>query len=179
MDNLKDYAYLLVIIILCVTFYLFRGGNKSRVEIYRDRASVVQNLVASVEVSGDVGEVLEAVESSSYNYVNDELETKVELVAKVPRNPHKFRKWLVQQGKAKFGMMSVSESNRLVVRKFLYDICREQKLRARHICDHLDIAVALVLIPDDQQLVAKALYSTLHTKEQMADSESLGDPLRR
>jgi hypothetical protein len=80
--------------------------------------------------------------------------------------PHhgSFRKYLVREGKAKFGCPKVTEANRLTIRKFLYDLCRERGLIARHIADHLDVATALVLVPSRVEIQAAAILKTAKTR---------------
>ncbi len=71
-----------------------------------------------------------------------------------------FRNFLVRSGHAKFGCPTRNEANRLVVRKYLHDLCVEQGLLARHIADHLDIATELVFVPSRQHLTAAAIRHT-------------------
>jgi hypothetical protein len=85
-----------------------------------------------------------------------------------------FRNYLIRMGKAKFGCPRKNEANRLVIRKYLYDLCTERKLIARHINEHLDIAVAIVFIPSKDELVAEALSNTERSKVLLQAREALG-----
>jgi hypothetical protein len=82
--------------------------------------------------------------------------------APILANRHKgrFRSYLVRSAQAKFGCPLRNEANRLVVRKYIYDLCTERGLLARHIVDHLDIATELVFIPSRAQLTAAAIRHT-------------------
>lgn len=79
---------------------------------------------------------------------------------RVVRHRGVFRNFLVRSGQAKFGCPARNEANRLVVRKYLHDLCVEHGLLARHIADHVDIATELVFIPSRQQLTAAAIRHT-------------------
>jgi hypothetical protein len=68
-----------------------------------------------------------------------------------------FRKYLIRQIKAKFGTVADTAANRLVLRKYGYDICREHGVIARHIVENLDFAVEAALIPSDRDLVNRAM----------------------
>jgi hypothetical protein len=96
-------------------------------------------------------------------------------VKKVARK-HKgsFRTYLVQMGKAKFGTPTQTEANRLVVRKYLYDLCRERGLVARHIVDHLDMATALVFVPSREELVSLAITQTALSRDRGRIRKGLG-----
>jgi hypothetical protein len=85
-----------------------------------------------------------------------------------------FRNFLVRMGKAKFGCPKRSEANRMVVRKYLYDLCVERKLIARHINEHLDIAMALVFIPSKEELISEAMSQTGRSKILLQAREALG-----
>jgi hypothetical protein len=85
-----------------------------------------------------------------------------------------FGSYLVQQGKAKFGTPARSNANRMVVRKYLYDICTDAGLKARHIIDHLDIATELVFVPSRVEIVAMAVQHTKQTKSRVKTATELG-----
>lgn len=80
------------------------------------------------------------------------------------------------QGKARFGPLRYSEANRLVVRKYLYDICVQKKMRARHIAEHLDLAVQVVLVPSKSELVAAAVGACDVAVERRADFDYFSTP---
>lgn len=69
----------------------------------------------------------------------------------------KFQAKLVREVKAKFGLLARIESNRLMVRKFLFDHMTERGVRKTHIHLHLDVAVAISFIPSQQDIIAKQL----------------------
>ncbi len=87
-----------------------------------------------------------------------------------------FRNFLVQTGHAKFGCPIRNEANRLVVRKFLYDTCRDAGLIARHINEHIDIATELVFVPTKGQLTALAVAHTELSRVRLGVSHDLGGP---
>jgi len=69
---------------------------------------------------------------------------------------------LVLEGKARFGRLSRTEANRLVVRKYLYDMCTEKGMRPSHIVSILDLAVDFVFIPTPSEVRNKQLlYSNV------------------
>lgn len=87
-----------------------------------------------------------------------------------------FRNYLVRMGQAKFGCPSRNEANRLVVRKYLYDLCIDHKLLARHICSHLDVATELVFVPSTDQLTAAAVRHTRLSKVRLEIMQDLAGP---
>lgn len=91
---------------------------------------------------------------------SDPEHTQVDVVKAATRHRGSFRNYLVRSAQAKFGCPLRNEANRLTVRKFIYDLCVEHKLLARHICDHIDIATELVFIPSRNQLLACAVRHT-------------------
>ncbi len=96
----------------------------------------------------------------------EQSEEEVELVnGKIPRRKRgSFRNFLVMQGKAKFGTPKLTEANRMCVRKYLYDICKEHHVLPRHIVDNLDFAVEMVMIPSEPELKALALRKSVQSK---------------
>ncbi|UQZ09608.1 hypothetical protein [Freshwater macrophyte associated tombus-like virus 3] len=75
-----------------------------------------------------------------------------------------YRNYLIRMGKAKFGTPECNAANRMAIRKYLYDICREDSVRPRHINEHLDIAVAMVMVPTETEIVAAAIAHTASTQ---------------
>lgn len=136
-------------------------NKKTLKEAYISRAATVQNQYELAEVTPE--ESLEIVEL---------LEQKA--VGTAVRKKAAFRNYLVMAGKAKFGCPVRNESNRLVVRKHLHDLCVDRGLIARHIIDHLDIATELVFIPSREQLIALALPHTELSKIRVGVSNDLG-----
>lgn len=88
-----------------------------------------------------------------------------------------FRNYLVRCGQAKFGTPLRNEANRLVIRKFLYDLCVDRGLLARHIGDHLDIATEMVFIPSRAQLTAAAIRHTELSELRLGVLRDLTGPL--
>lgn len=105
------------------------------------------------------------------------LEDGVKITHRVPKERLRFCKWLAVQGKARFGPLRHTEANRLVVRRYLYDICRTKKVRARHIADNLDKAVAMVLIPTHEQVVEAAMNKHSVATNRISDFAHFSQPL--
>jgi hypothetical protein len=76
------------------------------------------------------------------------------------RNKGRFLAKVVVFAKAKFGKTSRTEANRLMVRKFLYDLMCERGMRNAHIAQHLDVCVALFFVPSNAQIKAEQVAST-------------------
>jgi len=79
----------------------------------------------------------------------------------VRRHKGVFRHFLVTSGKLKFGCPTRNEANLQVVRKYLYDVCKDHGLVARHIVEHIDVATELIFVPSRSELLALA---TSHTE---------------
>jgi len=122
---------------------------KSLKERYIVRAATLQNLHETITQAEDL---------TTETEVEQLLEKRA--VGMAVRHKGYFRHYLVQSGQAKFGCPVRSEANRLVVRKYLYEVCVERGLIARHINDHVDIATELVFIPSREQLTALAIPHT-------------------
>ncbi len=126
-------------------------NKKTLRELYINRAAVAQ-----VE--------MELAPESSLDDLEDEINFSGVGPTPDPRRlvRHKgcFRNYLVRSAQAKYGCPSRNEANRLVVRKYLYDLCTERGLLARHIVEHLDVATELVFIPNKSQLTAAAIRHT-------------------
>ncbi len=108
----------------------------------------------------------------------DEYEELEQTVRRKPVRRHGgvFRNYLVQEGKAKFGTPTRSSANTLVVRKYLYDKCREHGVLARHINENLDFAVEMVFVPSENELIAAAVRHTESTKLRCSTYEALVGP---
>ena len=118
--------------------------RKTLREIYIGRASAVQ-----LEIEDAPDDIISEYDDSP----PDEKPVTV-------KHRGSFRNYLVRCGQAKFGCPVRNEANRLTVRKYLYDLCVERKLIARHIVDHLDIATELVFVPSRNQIIAAAIRHT-------------------
>jgi len=73
-----------------------------------------------------------------------------------------FRNYLIREGKAKFGLIKRNEANRLVLYKYLSDLCIVKRVSTRHINENVNHAVEMVFIPNDIELEALAIP---HVKE--------------
>jgi hypothetical protein len=69
----------------------------------------------------------------------------------------KFQARLINVAKVEFGLLQRTESNRLMVRKFLRDYMREHGMRPTHIVQHLDVSTACFFIPSGQDILAHQL----------------------
>lgn len=111
--------------------------------------------------------------------VNDALE-EVDLqvtagkVRRRVRHHGLFRNYLVMSARAKFGCPGRTGANVLVVRKFLYDLCVEHGVLARHIVENLDFAVEVVFMPSTADLLAKAVRHTKRYEERTRVRDELG-----
>jgi hypothetical protein len=140
--------------VLCYKWYKHWRSHKTLAERFVCTATQVQSTVDTVSDSQ-----------------KDQLDTKLkdpECSSKTKTRHHGvFRNYLVASGQAKFGVPKRNEANRLTVRKYLYDLCKEHGLLARHIVEHLDIATELVFIPTRPQLIAAAVRSTDKSMERL------------
>jgi len=85
-----------------------------------------------------------------------------------------FRAYLVRCGKAKFGSLKRTTANIMCVRKYLYDLCVEHGVLARHISENLDFATTLVFVPMRDDLRAHAIMKTLVVSEAFSLAKLLG-----
>lgn len=85
-----------------------------------------------------------------------------------------FRNYLVSCGRAKFGSPSRTNANLLVVRKFLYDCCKEHGVLPRHIQTNLDFAVEMIFMPSREELLARAVRHTKVYQERTRIRDELG-----
>lgn len=112
-----------------------------------------------------------------HSYEEEEF-VDLEPVVRARPKKHKglFRNFLVREGKAKFGCPSRTQANQLVVRKYLYDLCKEHGVYARHIVDNLDIAAELVFVPSHSQMVAASVRHTKSSQLRCGTYASLVGP---
>ncbi len=90
---------------------------------------------------------------------------EVQNIIKKRKHRGLFRNYLKVQGKAKFGCPSDTPANRMVVRKYLVDLCVDKGLLARHIVDNVDFAVSMVFVPSHQEVMAAAVSHTQKAKD--------------
>lgn len=140
----------------------FWWNKKSLQQIYVAKAAEEQLTYEINAPTDDTTEVVELLNKKA--------------VGRAVKHKGSFRNYLVQTGKAKFGCPTRNEANRLVVRKFIYDLCADHGLIARHINDHIDIATELVFIPSRDQLIALAMAHTELSKVRLGVSHDLGGP---
>lgn len=140
-------------------------NRKTLRELYIQEATRVQN----------EHEIIAVAESS-----DDDTVTERHLTDEQPKRATKhrgsFRNFLVQKGQTKFGCPARNEANRLVVRKYLHDVCCDSGLIARHINDHLDIATELVFVPSRAHLISLALAHTELSRTRRSVRDDLGGP---
>ncbi len=134
-----------------------------------------ERYIAAAAVIQNEHEAVTTAESFDDSTCVEELIT-TGAIGRAVRKKAQFRNYLVQQGQAKFGCPQRNEANRLVVRKYLHDVCVDRGLIARHINDHLDIATELVFVPSRNQLLALALSQTELTKTRHGVRDDLGGP---
>jgi hypothetical protein len=137
-------------------------NKKSLKQIYIAKASVEQLVHEQNDATDDTVDVVELLSKKA--------------IGRAVKHKGVFRNYLVQTGKAKFGCPTRNEANRLVVRKFIYDLCTDHGLIARHINDHIDVATELVFIPSREQLTALAMAHTELSKVRLGVSDDLGGP---
>jgi hypothetical protein len=85
-----------------------------------------------------------------------------------------FRNHLIRVAKIKFGCPKRTEANRLCIRKHIADLCEEHGVIARHTAELLDFVTEMVFVPTDDELVAAAVKTTPHAKEQITLGRLLG-----
>lgn len=139
---------------------------------YRAKAEVqVLQVVDEYEngINFEIDDVTDVVSSN----VVDSVEIKTKVKRRV-RQRAPFRAYLVRIGKAKFGVLADTPANRMCVRKYLYDACIDHGVLARHIADCLDIAVSLVFVRTDSELINAAAASCNYVKKQSWVASLLG-----
>lgn len=149
-----------------------RWTGRDYVDQYRKKAETqVLQIVDEYDngINFEIDDVTDVVNSN----VIDAVEIKTKVKRKV-RQRAPFRAYLVRIGKAKFGVLSDTPANRMCVRKYLYDACIEHGVLARHIADSLDIAVSLVFVRTDSELINAAAASCNYVRKQSWIASLLG-----
>jgi len=123
------------------------------------------------DASAQIQEVF-SVDEDEVDYLETSLPVIPKLVAK--RHNALFRNFLLREAQAKFGVIRDVEANRLVVRKYLYDICVARNVRTRHIVENLDFSVSTFFIPTHDRLVALAVPKTTAYKAAVGVLAALG-----
>ncbi len=83
-------------------------------------------------------------------------------VRKPKRN--KFIKYLVNEARAEFGLPKPTEANRLMVQGFLLRTCKEWGLVSSHTASNVAIALPLVFVPSDDDILGQAICGTYNTR---------------
>jgi len=65
--------------------------------------------------------------------------------------------WLMGEVKVQFGCPTMSEANRLMVRRWVRDKMRERKMRVTHQRQWLDIVTNSVFLPSDEDIMAREM----------------------
>lgn len=146
--------------------------GKDLVDAYRAKAeNQVLQVVDEFEngINFEIDDVTDVVSSNVIDAVEIKTKVKRRVRSKAP-----FRAYLVRIGKAKFGVLSDTPANRMCVRKYLYDACIEHGVLARHIADSLDMAVGLVFVRTDAELINVAAASCNYVKKQSWVASLLG-----
>nr|UHS72193.1 MAG: hypothetical protein 1 [Alphanecrovirus sp.] len=76
----------------------------------------------------------------------------------------KFVKYLVNEARAEFGLPKATEANRLMVQHFLLRLCKEWGVVASHTHSNVAIALPMVFIPSEEDLIGRALMNTHATR---------------
>lgn len=170
-----------VVILVCVSIYYWftrETATQKRRKLIVARAQTLFTAIERAPVVDDDDIFHDCVEHDwRYDENGVLLEGEHKISHRVPRERLRFCKWLVVQGKARFGPLRYTEANRLVVRRYLYDICKTKKVRARHIADNLDKAVQMVLIPSEDQVIEAALIKNLVARNRVDDFAHFSTPL--
>jgi len=96
----------------------------------------------------------------------DRADADLELVEDAPRpvrvKPYRprFMAQLVILAKVKFGLLVENEANRLMLRKYLRDVCEQHGLRPSHASAVIDPAVSLCFVPSEAEILAAELRFT-------------------
>lgn len=148
-------------------------NKKSRAARYVDLANDELRLVDASQNGLDLPVELDEVCPDART--DQEIES-AKPVRRVVRHRGMFRSYLVQQGKAKFGSPRRTTANVLCVRKYLYDLCVEHGLLARHIVENLNFATEAVFVPTKDELLALAVHHTSLAKIRGEVADELGGP---
>ena len=73
--------------------------------------------------------------------------------------------------------MERTRSNELVVRKYMYDYCKDHGVLARHIASNLELALGLFFIPTKEEVVGLAIARTQIAQRRKDAIEQLRDPI--
>lgn len=127
----------IVIVLLCLIAWWYRPSRLGAIP-----ASVEKHVV-NVLANVDDGDFSREEEDDAFY--------------RVDMKRSRFQARVVCIAKAEFGLLPRSQANKLMVRKYLRDYMREHGMRSTHIAQHLDVCVALVFIPSEQDIIAHQL----------------------
>ncbi|ACW84408.1 polymerase-associated protein [Furcraea necrotic streak virus] len=77
----------------------------------------------------------------------------------------RFIRVLVDAARAEFGLPKPTEANRLVVQGFMNRFCKEWGVCNSHTTHNVSLALPMVFIPRDEDIVARALLSTRFARQ--------------
>lgn len=67
---------------------------------------------------------------------------------------------LAQEARAKFGLMSRTEANRMIVGDWMRKYCVEQHVRTKHIAKLVPIAIVWYFVPTESDIIAESIFDT-------------------
>ncbi|ALF95241.1 pre-readthrough protein [Potato necrosis virus] len=76
----------------------------------------------------------------------------------------KFVKYLVNEARAEFGLPKATEANKLMVQHFLLRTCKEWGVVTSQTQSNVALALPLVFIPTEEDLLSRALMNTYATR---------------
>nr|UHS72273.1 MAG: hypothetical protein 1 [Procedovirinae sp.] len=128
------------------------------------------DLIVDSEVLDDVNTCLEEapVGQSQRTRATEEKAFKpitVDRTRRVRRTQrNKFVRHLVNEAKAEFGLPKATEANRLMVQMFLLRVCKNWGVVTAHTQSNVALALPLVFVPTEDDLIARALMNTHRTR---------------
>jgi hypothetical protein len=147
-----------------IGYTLYNVGSAVYRRWFGKRSALInraQNMVVKVfdelnhGVDLEVDDVTVVVPSTVMDSADIKAAVKRRVKTKAP-----FRSWLIKVGKAKFGLVSRTEANRMCIRKYLYDQCIDHGVLARHIWENVDFATEMVFVPTEVEMLTAALSHT-------------------
>jgi len=104
---------------------------------------------------------LEEHVSKVLHFVDNPYQVRGDEIKDVRKMRGRFQAWLIGEAKIEFGMLQRSESNRLMVRKYLKDLMINKGMRPSHIHANLDMSVAIFFIPSKIDIAVNSVGATL------------------
>lgn len=84
----------------------------------------------------------------------------------------RFIAYVVNLAKAEFGPLKRLEANRLMVRRYLLNEMRVKKMRPSHIAQYIDIAVSMVFVPSENEIIARKLEAASSVTQRVSEFET-------